>query len=58
MKYIGCPLLGDFLYGQKSELINRQALHSFKVQFIHPIFKKDVLFTANMPEDMESILSL
>lgn len=53
MKYIEHPLLGDFLYGEKSELISRQALHSFKVKFIHPIFNKKVMFTANIPEDMK-----
>ena len=27
--YIGHPLLGDDLYGHKSNLIDRQALHSY-----------------------------
>ena len=34
---IGHPLLGDTLYGNKSDLINRQALHCYKLKFIHPI---------------------
>ena len=33
MKYIGHPLIGDFLYGSKSEKIDRQALHSLYILF-------------------------
>ena len=32
--YIGHPILGDDLYGNKSSLIYRQALHSYKISFI------------------------
>ena len=39
-KYIGHPILGDTLYGNSSELISRQALHAYKVEFIHPIKKE------------------
>lgn len=38
--HIGHPILGDTLYGSPSELINRQALHSYKLTFIHPVTKK------------------
>ena len=40
MAYIGHPLLGDTLYGHSSSLINRQALHSYKISFLHPITNK------------------
>lgn len=40
MKSIGHPILGDTLYGNYSEFINRQALHAYKISFIHPITKK------------------
>ena len=52
MRYIGHPILGDTLYGNTSELINRQALHSFKIKFFHPILKIPVLYTAKIPSDM------
>lgn len=45
--HIGHPLLGDTLYGKKSELINRQALHSYKLTFIHPINKQIMTFENN-----------
>lgn len=51
--YIGHPILGDTLYGHASSLINRQALHAYKVTFIHPLTKKEISFTAPLPLDME-----
>ena len=51
MAYTGHPLLGDDLYGGNKNLINRQALHSYKVSFIHPINHSKVAFIANLPED-------
>ena len=53
MSAIGHPLLGDTLYGVKSQLINRQALHSYKVGFIHPISHKNIEFTCDLPDDMK-----
>ena len=40
--YIGHPLLGDSLYGEKSDLINGQALTCTKLSFIHPVSNKNV----------------
>ncbi len=34
---IGHPILGDTLYGKRSELIGRQALHAFCMSFPHPM---------------------
>lgn len=56
MAYIGHPIVGDSLYGTKSVLINRQALHACKVSFIHPISKEHVSFESDFPKDMELIL--
>ena len=50
------PLLGDTLYGNSSDLINRQALHCYKVSFIHPITKQSLTFNCDLPNDMNSIL--
>ena len=36
MAYIGCPLLGDFIYGRRSPLIGRHALHCAEVSFPDP----------------------
>lgn len=56
-KYINHPILGDSLYGNSSELINRQALHSYKISFIHPITQKKLEFEIDLPKDMNSILN-
>ena len=56
MKYINHPLLGDTLYGISSTLINRQALHSYKTSFIHPILKTPVSYIAPLPEDMKILI--
>ena len=56
MAHIGHPIIGDSLYGTTSNLITRQALHAYKVSFIHPITKKTMNITANIPEDITSIM--
>ena len=55
MKYLGYPLIGDYLYNPDMELINRQALHAWKLSFRHPITGEDLHFTAPLPEDMEAV---
>ncbi len=52
---IGHPLLGDTLYGNPSSLISRQALHSYKISFIHPITKKEQSFSCPLPNDIKLI---
>ncbi len=56
MAYIGHPILGDTLYGHESHLISRQALHSYKVSFLHPIKNQKVEFVAPLPEDMKLVI--
>ena len=51
MNYIGCPLPGDFLYHPVFDRIGRQALHSFQLEFEHPITKEPLRFLAPVPED-------
>lgn len=53
MGYIGCPLIGDYLYHPECSRISRQALHSHRLSFLHPITGKALSFTAPLPEDME-----
>ncbi len=56
MKHIGHPLIGDFLYNPDYEYINRQALHSASLEFIHPITQEKMHFTAPLHGDMKCIL--
>ncbi len=55
-KYIGHPIIGDTLYGHKSSLISRQALHCHKISFVHPITKNQLQLVAPIPEDMLKFL--
>lgn len=56
-KYIGHPIVGDSLYGSKSSLISRQALHATKVEFVHPITKEKLIISSDCPDDIKSINS-
>lgn len=56
MAHIGCPLLGDFLYGTEDARISRPALHSHKLAFRHPISGEVLRFTQELPEDMAGVL--
>lgn len=56
MQAIGHPILGDTLYGSMSDLISRQALHSSKIECIHPITKNNLTFIAYLPNDMQILI--
>ena len=51
MKYIGHPLPGDFLYNPDYRIIKRQPLHSFQLEFAHPVTGENMCITAPVPED-------
>jgi 23S rRNA pseudouridine1911/1915/1917 synthase len=51
---IGHPIIGDVVYGTKSPLINRQALHAQQLEFTFN--NKHFSFQSNLPEDMQSVL--
>lgn len=57
MKYLGYPLIGDYLYNPDMEYINRQALHSHRLSFSHPITGEPMEFSAPLPEDMKKVLA-
>ena len=52
---INHPLLSDPLYGNKSKLIDRVALHAYKLEFIHPVTKQQIIVKADLPQDMNFI---
>ena len=67
MSHIRYPILGDPLYGTRLTIpkaakeslmkqlrsIKRQALHAFKLDFIHPVSGDQMSFSSDLPEDME-----
>lgn len=58
MAHIGCPLLGDWLYGSVSPLISRPALHAAGVSFKHPITGAELNVQAPLPQDMARIAAI
>lgn len=55
LKYLGYPIIGDFLYNPDYTFCKRQALHSASLSFIHPITKKEMHFASPLPEDLKCI---
>ena len=57
MAWLGCPLVGDFLYGVEDKtLIGRTALHSWQLSVKQPLTGKRLELTAPLPEDMVNLL--
>jgi len=54
MASIGHPLAGDALYGAagKDEGIGRQALHAFRLGFVHPVTQEPMEFHSAVPDDL------
>ena len=57
MAHIGHPLLGDALYGgQPLAGMHRQALHAWRLAFVHPFTGQELVWTVPMPSDMQQAL--
>ena len=57
MAYAGYPLLGDWLYGTQSVLIDRPALHAAGLVFAHPITREAITLSAPLPADMGRVIT-
>lgn len=55
MKENKTPILGDLKYGEKSKLINRLALHAYKLELVNPVTKKLLTFEVNMPNEFKML---
>lgn len=61
---VGHPLLGDTLYGlpgfedTHGDLISRQALHSLRTVFNHPVSGLPVVLESNIPDDISNVLEI
>ena len=56
MQHIGHPLIGDTLYPSDCSQIKRQALHSSRLTFSHPITGNPMDFSSELPNDMSRLL--
>jgi len=72
MAHIGHPLLGDLVYGAgfkasarnlpaKAQKVlakfERQALHAYKLGFEHPVTGEKMIFTADLPKDLNALIN-
>lgn len=53
---INCPIIGDELYFEESNLIKRQALHSYYMEFNHPRTKERLVIKAPLFDDMKGLI--
>ena len=57
LAYLGCPVCGDFLYGQElPELPGRFALHSEEILLHHPITGDWLTITSPLPAELRRLL--
>ena len=55
--HLGCPMLGDFLYGEEHDaLIGRQALHCRMTAFHHPVSQRRMTLYAAIPDDFLALM--
>ena len=53
---MGNALIGDTLYGEPDESIDRQALHCISVSFTHPITNEPISVKGELPSDIIRLL--
>ena len=58
LSQIGFPIVGDMVYsnGKNPFGVEGQMLHSKRLEFIHPISKKEMALEADLPEYFENVL--
>ena len=54
--FLRAPVLGDTLYGAKSEEIERQALHAYSLSFTSPISGERKTVVAPIPRDITDVM--
>ncbi len=59
MRHLGCPLIGDKLYGPDEggierweQAVGRQALHAETLSFVHPLTKQRMVWHAPLPPEL------
>lgn len=58
LKFIGCPVAGDTVYGHRHATIelNRQFLHAYRLTVVLPGEAKPHTFEAPLPQELERVL--
>ncbi len=57
-QFLGCPIVGDSIYGKKSLTVNtkRHFLHAFRLKIILPNEKQAKVFEAELPIELKEVL--
>ena len=55
-KYINHPIIGDDVYGRADKNLNGQLLHSYKIEFLHPITNEKMGFSIDLPDYFKNYL--
>lgn len=55
---IGYPVVGDPVYGTKSDYLNRQFIHAYRLGFHLPSTNEYQEFTCALPQDLKEVLEL
>lgn len=56
-QHLGHPLIGDPLYGKRGvPAFPRQALHAWKLSFVHPVTEMPLVFSAPVPQDYRTLM--
>jgi 23S rRNA pseudouridine1911/1915/1917 synthase len=50
----GWPIAGDTVYGVASPLIERQALHAWRMTLLHPVTREPMTIVAPVPDDIRA----
>ena len=56
MQGLGNPIVGDKKYGDGKSLINRMALHQYKIELIDPRDNKKKIFKTEMPTSFKKLI--
>ncbi len=53
---INHPLVGDILYGKRTDIISHTALICKELSFFHPFINKELRFDIEFPQDMQRLI--
>ena len=56
--HLGFPLVGDEIYGTKSDKIARHALHAKGLTFVHPVTNEQMTFESALPNDIKNLIEV
>jgi 23S rRNA pseudouridine1911/1915/1917 synthase len=57
LAHIGCPVVGDPVYGVPDEELRRQFLHAWRLAFPHPVTGEAVEVESPLPPDLQAALA-